>query len=413
LKYYSSLKKAVDMKPVYTAKALICSFLIISSLTTRAQVPTSPVQGSCSGVIANFNANDNGYNSPSIYGSIFDSSLYYHAGRGYWTDYLPPYRTTAPGVPRVLNIISPPYPNPNPAGIFTVGFTYIIGNPATDRFQVRIISVTSTPQGTVTNVEATSGVQAFTTWSSPIPYVDVAGPTVPDPTPFLNGFAGNVCIQLNDPDIVNGPNTSFRVEVSYLTSSPTFAVFDNLSIGPIGAPLPVHFIGLVANRSASNTVDLKWDVSEEIDVQEYQVERSTNASYWEVTGTVQAKGKSIYTLTDNNVPSRTIYYRIKSIDIDGRYKYSGVLRLDGDNSYGNEISVYPVPAKDDIIVQHKKLRGKVKMIISSMNGTIVKTIQPTPGSSHTPVNISNLPSGVYLLRLDDETGWQSIKLMKE
>jgi hypothetical protein len=401
------------MKPVYTAKVLIALTLLISSISSYAQVPTTPTAGVCSGVIANFNSNDNGYNSPSIYGSIFDSSLYYHAGRGYWTDYLPPYRTGAPGIPRVLNIISPPYPNPNPAGTFNVGFSYIIGSPATDRFQVRIISVTSTPQGTVTNVEATSGVQFFSAWSSPIPYVDVAGPNVPDPTPLLNGFAGNICIQLNDADITNGPGTSFRVEVSYLTNSPFFAVFDNLSIGPIGAPLPVHFIGLVANRSSSNTVDLKWDVSEEIDVQEYQVERSTNASYWEVTGTVQAKGKSIYTLTDNNVPSKTVYYRIKSLDIDGRYKYSGVLRLDGDNSYGNDLSAYPVPAKDDIIVQHKKLRGKSKIIISSTNGTVVKTIFPTPGSSHTPINISTLAPGIYMLRLDDETGWQSIKLVKQ
>jgi hypothetical protein len=401
------------MKPIYMAKVIIGLFLIVSTLIVQAQVPTSPTAGVCSGVIANFNSNDNGFNSPSIYGSIFDSSLYYHAGRGYWTDYLPPFRTGAPGVPRVLNIISPPFPNPNPAGTFNVGFYYVIGNPAVDRFQVRIISVTATPQGTVTNVEATSGVQFFSSWSTPTLYVDEANTSVPDPTPLLNGFQGTICIQLNDPDITNGPNTTYRVEVSYLTNSPFFAVFDNLSIGPIGAPLPVNYIGLVADRTASNTVEMRWDVTDEIDVREYQVERSTNGSHWETVGTVQAKGKSIYAFTDINVPSRTIYYRVKSVDIDERYKYSGILRLSGDNSYGNELSVYPVPARDDITIQHKKLRGNAKLIISSTNGSVVKTIVPTPGASHTPVNITTLPPGMYVIRLDDETGWQSVKLIKQ
>lgn len=403
------------MKPIYKAKGVILALLLFSfALTSKAQVPTTPVPGVCSGVIANFNTSDNGYNSPSIYGSVFDSSFYYHSGRGYWTDYLPPYRTGVPGVPRVLNIISPPYPNPNPNGTFNVGFYYIVGNPVTDRFQVRIISVTQTPLGTVTNVEATSGVQPFSAWSTPQPYSDAtATPPVPDPTVTMGAFQGNICIQLNDPDIVNGPNTTFRVEVSYLITSPFFAVFDNLSIGPIDIPLPVDFIGFVANRTASNTVDMKWDVGDEIDVKEYAIERSIDGRYWEGAGTVSAKGKSVYVFQDNNVPSKTVYYRIKSVDIDGKTKFSGIIRLHGDNSYGNDLSIYPVPAKNDVIIQHKKLRGQARMTIASTNGTIIKVIQPTPGSSHTPVNISTLAPGVYILRLDDETGWQTLKLIKE
>src|SRR5690242_21176313 len=103
-----------------------------------------------------------------------------------------------------------------------------------------------TPQGTVTNVEATSGVQFFANWSTPRPYVDTG-------TVLLNGFEGNVCIRLIDPDIVNA-NTTFRVEVSYLIHEPFFAVFDNVSIGPLQIPLPVDFIGLVANRNTDNSV---------------------------------------------------------------------------------------------------------------------------------------------------------------
>jgi hypothetical protein len=409
------------MKRLYPAKAFFVCLFIAATLTVHSQVPTTTGPGFCDGVVANFNTSDQGFNAPSIYGSIFDSSLYYHAGRGYWTDYLPPFRTAAPVAgQRVMTIISPPFANPNPVGTFNVGFYYIVGNPVTDRFQVRIISVTQTSMGTVTNVEASSGVQSFAAWTvgGVAPYTDAtATPAVPDPTPFMGTFQGRVCIRLVDADITNGPNTTYRVETAYLVNEPLFAVFDDLSVGPFNAPLPVDFIGLVANRNASvaNTVDLRWDVAQELNVAEYQIERSTNGSTYELAGAVNAKGKSIYSFTDNNATANaTLYYRVRSVDIDGRSKYSGVLRIAGNSSYGNNLQVYPVPAKNDITVQHRKLIGKARIIVTSLDGRVLQTVFPTPNSSNTPVTIGSLAPGLYMLRLDDEGGYtESVKFLKE
>jgi Secretion system C-terminal sorting domain len=407
--------KQKSMKRLYSAKTILIGLFFLPVLTIEAQVPSVTGPGICQGVIADFNTGDNGYNSPSIYGSIFDSSLYYHAGRHYWTDYLPPLRTTTPGFPRVLNIISPPYSNPNPNGTFNIGFYYIVPNPQADRFQVRIISVTQTPMGTVTNVEATSGVQFFSSWSTPTPYLDGTTTVVPDPTPLMNGFQGNVCIRLIDADIVNGPNTNFRVEISYIINEPLFAGFDNLSIGPFNIPLPVNFIGLVANRGSDNTINLKWDVSEEVDVREYQVERSTNGSSFTLEGSVTAKGKSLYAFTNFNVSPKTLFYRIKSVDLDGRFKYSGIIRLPGNSSssFAETLKVYPIPATDDILVEHKRLNTRAKMTITSFDGKVLRMIIPAQGSSHTPVNISGLTPGMYFLQLDDGAGYaETIKLIK-
>jgi type IX secretion system substrate protein len=401
------------MKKIYAAKAFLAC-LLLSSLLANSQTPTQVGPGLCAGVVANFNTNDNGFNSPSVYGSIFDSSLYYHSGRGYWTDYSPPYRTAAPGFPRVMNIISPPYVNPNPTGTFNIGFYYIVGNPVTDRFQVRIISVTTTPQGTVTNVEATSGVQFFSSWSTPTPYIDGTTASVPDPTPLLNGFQGNICIRLIDPDITNAPNTTYRVEVSYLIGEATFAVFDNLSIGPQNIPLPVDFIGLVAERNNSDGVDLKWDVTEEVNVREYQVERSVTGASFTTVGTAPAKGKSIYTFTDSHIPSTNMYYRIKSVDMDGRYKYSGILKISGSNSYSAQLKLFPVPATNEITVQHGRMSSNAKLMITSSGGQILKVVTLVEGSSHTPVDVSGLAPGMYVVRLDDGKGnIQSAKLIKD
>ena len=404
------------MKKIYPAKAILIASLFVTFFA-NAQTPTTLGPGVCDGIVANFNFNDNGFNSPSVYGSIFDSSLYYHSGRGYWTDYLPPFRTGAPGFPRVMNIISPPFVNPNPTGTFNVGFYYIVPNPVTDRFQIRIIAITQTPSGTVTDVKATSGVQFFSGLSvagSITPYVDGVTTPVADPTPFLVGSQGFVCVRLIDPDIINNPTTTFRVEVSYLINEPFFTVFDNLSIGPQTIPLPVNFIGLVAERNnATNSVNLKWDVGEEVNVREYQVERSTTGSSFAVVGTIAAKGKSIYSFSDQDAPPVTLFYRVKSNDIDGRFKYSGIIKISGNNSFSNELKLYPIPAANEVTAQHRKAGATAKLTITSADGQTVKVIKLIQGASHTPINLTGLATGIYIVRLDDGSGdIQSAKLIR-
>jgi len=411
------------MKQIYSGSGKLVRTLFLVSLfsavivTTSAQSPTQTGPGICTGVVANFNTNDNGYNSPSIYGGIFDSAFYFHAGRGYWTDYLPPFRTTAPGNNRVLNIISPPYNNPNPVGTFNVGFYYIITNRNTDQFQVRIISVEQTPLGTVTNVVASSGVQNFDDWSTPVPYDDMTA-SVPDPTNLMGSWQGNVCLRLIDSDITNAPNTTYRVEVSYLIQQNRFVVFDNVSIGPELIPTPVHFIGLVADRNSDNSVSMRWDVSEEVDVREYQVERSTGTigSGFVTVGTVTAKGKSLYSFTDNTAPATTLFYRIKSVDIDGSVKYSGILRLKANalGSGSDQLKVYPSPARSDITIEHHRLTRDARIIVTSTDGKVLRTVVPATGASHTMINLNGLGAGIYIVRMDDGKGnIQTMKFVKE
>ena len=322
---------------------------------------------------------------------------------------MPPTAQRAPGVPRVVDIISPPYNNPNPVGTFDVGFYYIVPNPTVggDRFQVRIVSVNNGPSGTITNVEASSGVQYFADWSTPTVYTDAT-------VPLLDGFEGRVCIRLNDVDITNAPNTTYRVEVAYLINEPFFTVFDDLSIGPNTIPLPVNFIGLVATRN-NNLVSLRWDVSEEINVQQYEVERSANGSSFNTVGVVPSKGKSIYSFTDANAGTGNIFYRVKSKDIDGKFKYSGIILLHGSgNSYSNTLNIYPSPAKAQATIEHKLLTTNARITITTLDGKVVNLIRPTVGSSHTPVDLTAIPSGIYILRLDDGKGTvETTKFMKQ
>jgi hypothetical protein len=49
-----------------------------------------------------------------------------------------------------------------------------------------------------------------------------------------------------------------------------------------------------------------------------------------------------------------------------------------------------------------------------MDGRTVRTIQPASGASHTPIDLSNVMPGIYLVRLEDGEGnVESVKLVKQ
>lgn len=403
------------MKQFYPvlSKTLLIAFGILFFNQVQSQSSSTTASGECGNVVANFNSSSGNHASPSIYGGMFDSAFYYNPIRGYWTD-MDGGRTIAPLSPRVLSIISPPYVNPSPQGQFNVGFYYIVPNAAIDRFQVRIVALEPGPGGsTVANIVATSGVQLFTSWSSPAPYVDFDHSTSAGSSPanpLLTGDSGHVCIRINDADITNAPGVFYRVEVAYVLSTPGadnfFAVYDNLSIGQTiaPAPLPVNFIGIVANKM-DNGITVRWDVGDEVNVQEYQLEKSTNGSSFSTVGTVSANHKTVYSFIDrtpSDAPS--VFYRIKSVDFDGKTKYSGIIRVKGNNSFADVIRAYPSPAKNQITVNHSQLSTRAKLSITTMDGRVLKQMTPAVNASNTMVDVSNLSSGIYIIRLDDGKG---------
>jgi hypothetical protein len=403
------------MKHIYTffSKGLLMAVCLAAFSKANAQSSSTTAPGQCGIVVANFNNNSGNHASPSLYGDLFDSSFYYNPIRGYWTD-MDGGRTTPPQSPRNITIISPPYTNPSAPGTFNVGFYYIVPRAVADRFQIRIVAVSPGPGGTTTsNIVATSGVKTFSDWSSPAPYVDQtvtnANGTSPA-NPLLTGDSGHVCIKILDADITNDPGTFYRVEIAYVLSSPGFdnffAVYDNLSIGQSigGGSLPVNFIGIVGNRANDQAVNVRWDVGDEVDVKEYQVERSTTGGSFSTIGIVDAHKKSVYSYTDQSAKAAVLYYRIKSVDLNGATKYSGIIKVNGNSSFSNELKVYPSPAQSQITLQHNQLFANAKVTISTMDGRLLKTVTPGAGVSNTMVDLSGIAAGMYVLRVDNGNG---------
>ena len=372
------------MKQIYTSvKAVITALTLSASISVFAQSPTTTAKSNACNVVEDFNSTSGGFRAPSIFTESNYTEFNWDATNGYWIE------KSGQNV-RSASLISPLYLNDQMSGGLDIGFKYLAGKGG--EYRVRVLNVECSCIGG---------------------YDIIATTAVGDVWTKLPEEEGKLCIRINDADIIKGQK--LRFEISFRNNQFGDFIFDDLSLGQVAAsPLPVTFMGIVANRN-NNDVNLKWEVGQEVNVSEYEVERSLNGGSFTTIGTVSASGKTVYTFADITNDKSTFYYRLKSVDNDGRTKYSGIIKVKGaGSSYSNTLKLYPLPARNEVTLEHKKLSSGAQLTLNAMDGRAVKVIHPSPGASHTPIDLSNVLPGIYLVRLSDGEGnVETVKLVKQ
>ena len=165
----------------------------------------------------------------------------------------------------------------------------------------------------------------------------------------------------------------------------------------------LYFKGLLKDDKSYIT----WATADELNNDHFDVEKSTNGADFAKIGTVNAKGErnSVYSFVDNNVQAKVNYYRLKQVDIDGRFTYTRVLVLR--NDLGNfSVKVGPNPFAGNINVLYKlDKETAVQVRLYDQSGRAVKQYSTSGGAGANSFNISdlvNLPKGQYTLELKGE-----------
>jgi hypothetical protein len=370
------------MKHIYSAKAVATALFFLASTTfISAQSPTTVAPSSSCQVLEDFDFTPGGFRSPSIFTESNYTQFNWDSTNGYWIE-------TSGLATRNGSMISPVYINQQPSGGIDLGFKYKVCAGA--EYRIRILSVECTCIGGYDIVATTSNGPVWTAF----PDVD-----------------GRLCIRLNDMDIYQGQK--FRVEISVRNTNACDWIIDDFSLGgDEGAIiLPVTFMGITAKKENSS-VRVLWDVADEVDVIGYDVERSTNGIDFTKIGFVNAHGKPAYTFTDNTPSSATSYYRVRNIDIDGKFKYSSIVKLTARGS-STVVRAFPVPARNNVTVQHEKM-ATGRITLTTVDGRVVRQITPGSTAIQTNLDLSGIAPGVYMVRVDDGNGnTESIKVVKQ
>jgi hypothetical protein len=192
--------------------------------------------------------------------------------------------------------------------------------------------------------------------------------------------------------------------------------------------LPVELSSFQSNVNGRQ-INLNWETKTEINSNKFEIERSlvstTNATLtWLAVGSVQATGTSNspkkYSYTEKNLQAGKYQYRLKMIDNDGSFKYSGVESAEISIPRNYELSQnYPNPFNPTTKIDYQlPVDAKVIMEVYNITGQkVIELVNQEQSAGYYTVNFgSKLSSGVYIYRLvasDKATGnnFSSIKKM--
>jgi Secretion system C-terminal sorting domain len=166
-------------------------------------------------------------------------------------------------------------------------------------------------------------------------------------------------------------------------------------------PLPVALVDFYA-QNIEDAVKLTWDVAHELSVAQYDIERSENGSDFQKVGEVTANQSPTYKFIDETPNDGANYYRLRTIDIDGRSVYSTVVLVNFEDK--GIISLYPNPATNEInvMIPANWVKEGVTLTISDMSGRILRQ-QSVESTKDTHINLENMANGVYNVKVNNGT----------
>lgn len=178
--------------------------------------------------------------------------------------------------------------------------------------------------------------------------------------------------------------------------------------------LPVKFISITASLVDETSAMVKWIVATPtINSDKFEVEYSANGRNFRSIGisNILNTNQSNYQFLQTNIPDGNLYYRIKEIDIDGKYVYSNIVLLHNKNTSATFV-IFPNPANDYITVTAPTNgAGKTQLILYDAVGKKLTT-QIMIGATG-QINTAQLPDGNYVLKIvtDEITTTQKVLIM--
>jgi hypothetical protein len=172
--------------------------------------------------------------------------------------------------------------------------------------------------------------------------------------------------------------------------------------------LPVSFLELQASIVNDQAI-LNWKTTQEINADQFVIEKSLDGGHFENIGFVKASGNtstvSDYEFSDPTLIQGLVYYRLKEIDINGAEQYSPIMTLhDGSSA---SVKVGPNPNDGNFNIALTNISSDVNITILNLLGTVVYTKYLNHIAAYYLHEISFsdlLAKGIYILSVQSPEG---------
>lgn len=230
--------------------------------------------------------------------------------------------------------------------------------------------------------------------------------TVPQLSPYLG--TGNISFPAQAKSTTSfsgGGNLESNVETEVAAG---FCVtYDYLHT----APLPISLKNITVSTDGSRSF-LKWTTAMEYQNKGFAVERSTDGKKFSEIGFVKSlapNGTSTtdlqYEYTDMVPVPGNDYYRLKQVDMDGKFVYTRTLSVYLSDHAAPE--VYPNPGNAFVKVNAAK---EDKVIVLDLNGKVLNA-EVTDLDHQKLIRTASLPDGNYFVKIIADSGSRTLKFV--
>jgi hypothetical protein len=184
--------------------------------------------------------------------------------------------------------------------------------------------------------------------------------------------------------------------------------------------LPVKMMSFTAVLNNNAKAELKWVTATEENASHFIVEKSTDGRNYSEAGIVFANGTTTdimnYSFFDNVNTNQAgvIYYRLRTIDIDGKSELSAtrIIRIGKQTEKNISIVTYPNPVSNEVRITIPPNWQNKKVVYEIFNaaGKAIKKIETANSSQTETINVSSLAPGFYIVRVsfDGQTAQQKV-----
>jgi trimeric autotransporter adhesin len=199
----------------------------------------------------------------------------------------------------------------------------------------------------------------------------------------------------------------------------SFSGFSKFFLVTAGVVLPVDLLSFSGHLNQQQHAALQWQTTNQFNLDNFTIERSYDGVQFGVAGTVRAVQNpatiQTYTFTDPVLAKAVNFYRLKMLDLDGRFKYSAIVRVNN-NKPASFVELLQNPVRDNISFLIDNSENKaVSAILFNTAGQMVRRwdLGKIDGNVVLPFNNSQLANGVYTLRVMAGDKIENLRVSKQ
>jgi hypothetical protein len=214
------------------------------------------------------------------------------------------------------------------------------------------------------------------------------------------------------------PGGSYEQGFITVPSVGSFGPFTFISEGPFDNPLPVELVGFSCVVSQNQEVEISWQTASEAESDFFTIQRTQDMKTWEIMDTVTGHGttneKYYYNRVDRNPHVGHNYYRLIQHDFNGSLTYSNVkfVNVGKTGNFRSDIYPNPIDPKMDKLILEINAKGEEPVFLNfiSLDGIARKDVVIEKAEKLTEIDIADLSSGLYLIKIKSKFGLYSRKL---